>query len=249
MDEIKEIARLIQKSRYTVVLTGAGMSTESGIPDFRSSGGIYDKLPEDIFSISYFRQYPGLFYESFLKNLYVNKDVKPNIGHVILADWEERKLVHEIITQNVDSLHTRADSKMVTEIHSSNRTATCLRCGKAYDFDKLAARGGEFYYCSCINEKTDNLIKPDVVLYGESVPLYREALQAVRDADLLFVLGSSLVVYPVAGLVNHAPAHTDIVIINKTETSFDSGANVRAVHKPIGETLKAIDEVLEDFRR
>ena len=244
MDEIRAIAELLLKSKYTVLLSGAGMSTESGIPDFRSSGGIYEKTPEEVFSIGFFRKHPDRFYNALLTNIHRRSEIKPNIGHIILAEWGNRGLVHEVITQNVDSLHTRAGSKNVIEIHGHSRTATCIRCGKNYVFDEILARGGEFYYCDCIDGKKDNLIKPDVVLFGENVPLYGDAMRAIQSADLIFVLGTSLVVYPVAGLLHYARPNANIVIINKSSTSFDGALNVRAVHKPIGETLKAIDDAL-----
>lgn len=241
MDKVKMAAELLLKSKYTIVLTGAGMSTESGIPDFRSGRGIYSEIPEEVFSLSYFYRNPHKFYEYVLKYLYF-KDIKPNIGHFILAEWEERGLVDHIITQNVDSLHFDAGSKKVIEIHGTGKTATCLRCKKQYVFADLVDKGGEFYYCDCLDKHADNLIKRDTVLFGENVPKYEDAFKLIQQAELILVLGTSLTVYPVAGLIEYARPNAKIVIINKTPTSFDDLQQVIAIHEPIGNTLKAINE-------
>ncbi len=244
MDEIKEVAELLHKSNNTVVLTGAGMSTESGISDFRSNRGVYSEIPEEVFSLTYFYRYPRQFYDAVLKYLYI-KDLQPNIGHIILAEWEEKGLVHQIITQNVDSLHFDAGSKKVIEIHGTGKTATCLRCKRQYVFAELVAKGGEFYYCDCLDKHADNLIKRDTVLFEENVPRYEDAFKIIQKAELVFVLGTSLTVYPVADLIEYAPPRSKIVIINKTTTSFDNSRQVIAIHKPIGKTLMAINELIE----
>lgn len=219
------------------------MSTESGIPDFRSNTGIYSKMPEEIFSRSYFFKHPDHFYEVLLTNLY-KKDLQPNIGHNILAEWEQKGLVQAVITQNTDSLHINAGSKNVIEIHGHKRTATCQRCGKQYVFRDLVDKGGAFYYCDCLDMQGDNLIKPDTVLYEENVPRYGDALSIVQQAELIVVLGTSLTVYPVAGLIDYAPPDTPVVIINKTATSYDNAPRVTAIHESIGATLSAVNEAL-----
>jgi NAD-dependent deacetylase len=244
MDTIKKAAELLLKSKNTVVLTGAGMSTESGIPDFRSGKGIYSEIPEEVFSLSYFYRNPQKFYDCVLKYLYL-PDIQPNIGHIILAEWEERGLVHHVITQNVDSLHSDAGSKKVIEIHGTGKTATCLRCKKRYVFADLVNKGGEFYYCDCLDKHADNLIKRDTVLFGENVPKYEDALKLIKKAELIFVLGTSLTVYPVAGLIGYARSDAKIVIINKTRTAFDDSQQVIAIHESIGNTLQAIDKCMK----
>jgi NAD-dependent deacetylase len=241
MDEIKDVAELLLKSKNTVVLTGAGISTESGIPDFRSSNGIYSEMPEEVFSLTYFNRYPRQFYDLVLKYLYF-KDIQPNIGHIILAEWEKKGLVHHVITQNVDSLHFNAGSKKVIEIHGTGKTATCLRCKRQYLFADLVEKGGEFYYCDCLDKHADNLIKRDTVLFEENVPRYEDALRIIQKAELIFVLGTSLTIYPVAGLIEYAPSNSKIVIINKTPTSFDNSHQVIAIHESIGKTLIAINK-------
>ncbi|MGI6119790.1 MAG: NAD-dependent deacylase [Desulfosporosinus sp.] len=241
VDKIKEIASLLLKSKNTVVLTGAGMSTESGIPDFRSGRGVYADIPEEVFSLSFFYQNPRKYYDCVLKYLYF-EDVRPNIGHIILAEWEKKGLVHHVITQNVDSLHLDAGSKNVIEIHGTGKTATCIRCKKQYVFAELVKKGGEFYYCDCLDKHANNLIKRDTVLFGESVPKYDEAFAIIQKAELILVLGTSLTVYPVAGLLQYAPPYSKVVIINKTPTSFDNSHQVIAIHDSIGETLKTINE-------
>ncbi len=243
MDTIKKAAELLLKSKKTIVLTGAGMSTESGIPDFRSGKGIYSEIPEEVFSLSYFYRNPQKFYDCVLKYLYL-PDIKSNIGHIILAEWEDKGLVHYVITQNVDSLHFDAGSKKVIEIHGTGKTATCVRCKKQYVFADLVKKGGEFYYCDCLDKHADNLIKRDTVLFGEDVPKYGEAFKLIQKAELIFVLGTSLTVYPVAGLIEYASPNAKIVIINKTPTGYDNSQQVIAIHESIGDTLRAINECI-----
>lgn len=235
----EECANLIKNSHNTVVLTGAGMSTESGIPDFRSDKGIYKQIPEVVLSYSYFLNNPGDFYE-FIKDYFSKSNVEPNIGHNILSQWEKEGLISYIITQNIDSLHQRAGSNNVLEVHGTMETATCINssCGMKYKTSDILKTMN--YYCTDCRQ----LIKPDVVLYDEPVDKINQAVKIVYRADLLMILGSSLMVYPVAQLPQFVPEGGRIIIINNTSTQYDNNSNVLAIHKPIGESLEEINKLL-----
>lgn len=240
MKTLGRVAELLSRSKKTVVLTGAGMSTESGIPDFRSVKGIYREIPEEVLSLSYFLENVREFY-SLLQRFMDHREALPNIGHKILADWESRGLVKHVITQNVDGLHQKAGSKKVLEIHGSLETASCMKCKKQYPFYEIL--DSKKYFCDC-QEHNKFPIKPDVVLYEEEVPLYNKAISMVSNCDLLLVLGTSLSVYPVAGLLHFTPKLCPIVIINNSSTPFDEDKNTIPIHKPIGETLAQVDSLL-----
>ena len=243
MEPLEKFAELLSKSKKTVVLTGAGMSTESGIPDFRSVKGIYREIPEEVLSLSYFLENVRDFY-SLLQKFMDHREVLPNIGHEILATWESRGMVHQIITQNVDGLHQKGGSKKVLEIHGSLETASCIKCKKQYPFYEIL--DNKKYFCDC-QEHNNFPIKPDVVLYEEEVPLYNNAISMVSNCDLLLILGTSLSVYPVARLLHFTPKSCPIVIINNSSTPFDRDKNTIAIHKPIGETLTQVDSLLGDI--
>lgn len=242
MDSILEVAQLLKKSNKTVVISGAGISTESGLPDFRSSKGIYQHTPEYVLSHSYFFHHPKEFYDFIRKTMYF-RNAKPNQGHLILAEWERRNLVHQIITQNIDGLHDV--SQNVMEIHGSILTATCQnkQCRKKYNFYDVLDSGD--FHCDCTEDKR-YLIKPDIVLYEEAVPLYESAFWSVHDSELLLILGSSLTVQPVASLVTAVIPGTPVVIINNQSTPYEGKKNVIAIHASIGETLAKIDEALNE---
>ena len=233
---IDKCADLIKKSKNTVVLTGAGMSTESGIPDFRSDKGIYKKVPEKVLSYAYFSSNPVDFYD-FIKEYFTTANVEPNIGHNILANWENRGLVNYIITQNIEGLHQKAGSKNVLEVHGTIESATCVNkgCGTQYKLTDIL-NGGQIYCLKC-----NSLIKPDVVLYDESVDKINDAIKLVREAELLIVLGSSMTVYPVASLPLFLTHDKYIIIINNSPTEYDDRLNTIYIHRPIGETLKCIE--------
>lgn len=236
---IEKCAKLIRDSKNTVVLTGAGMSTESGIPDFRSDKGIYKKVPEMVLSYGYFLSNPIDFYD-FIKEYFMVANVEPNIGHKILADWEDRGLVNDIITQNIEGLHQKAGSRNVLEVHGTIETATCInnKCRSRYKLTDILK--DDQIYCS----KCKSLIKPDVVLYDESVDKINHAARLTREADLLIILGSSMTVYPVASLPLFLSPQKYIIIINNSPTQYDDRQNAVSIYKPIGETLRLINNTL-----
>jgi NAD-dependent deacetylase len=244
MNKIEQCADLICKSNNIMVLTGAGMSTESGIPDFRSSTGLYTGefhglSPEEILSVTFFKRNPEVFW-SFIATHMDYSGAIPNPGHFILAKWEQNKNI-TIVTQNIEELHTLAGSSKVIEIHGTIKTATCqnIDCMRRYSLkDVITKKNG--YLCSC-----GSLIKPDIVLYEESVSKIISVYPLVRKADLLIVLGTSLAVYPVAGipeLFHRTGNH--MIIINHTPTKFYNYSNCTEIHDSIGKTLEAIDNLL-----
>jgi len=242
---IEQCAKLIKDANNIAVLTGAGMSTESGIPDFRSRTGIYkDKFqninPEEILSLSFFYRNPKLFWE-FMKSYMNWSNAKPNIGHEILAKWEQHGKDITIITQNIDRLHTAASSKKIIEVHGTVKTATCqnLKCRKSYEFEDIIGRE-DGYVCTC-----GELIKPDVVLFEEQVDKMSQVYPVLEKSDLLIILGTSLNVYPVA----HIPEMFDTrnkstIIINKTPTPYGNKHNFIEINHSIGDTLEEIDKLL-----
>ncbi|MDD3225577.1 MAG: NAD-dependent protein deacylase [Clostridium sp.] len=247
--KIAECVDLIKTSNNIVVLTGAGMSTESGIPDFRSETGIYNMVPEKVLSYKYFLDNPKEFYD-FIKRYFLLTNVEPNIGHKVLAEWENKGLIKHIISQNIDGLHQKAGSKNVLEVHGTMETATCQNpgCRKEYIMKDLLNLEGEFYYCHCKNKY--GLIKPDVVLFDEPVDKINDAYLLMRDADLLVALGTSLNVYPVASLPKFLREDKHMIIINYMPTQYDNRKNCINIRESIGGTLSQVNEVitaLEDY--
>lgn len=241
----KKIADDIKTAKNIMVLTGAGMSTESGIPDFRSQNGLYKNVyrAEEILSHEFFFTNTAEFYNFMRENL-CTKGVEPNQGHKILAKWEHKGYVKSIVTQNIDGLHQKAGSKNVIEMHGNIITATCQNCGKRYYIEDILDSEGEFYYCNCKKNKTNNIIKPDVVLYGESVPNIELAFRLISSVDLLIVLGTSLVVYPVAALPTYLNRNSKMLIINYSKTPYEGYDNCEVIHGGIGETLLGIDRYI-----
>jgi NAD-dependent deacetylase len=220
-----ELASLIRASRACVVLTGAGVSTASGIPDFRSDHGLW--AHEDVgrvASIGGFRSDPRGFYDFWVGKLRVLEGARPNDAHRVLAKLEARGLVHGIVTQNVDGLHQDAGAREVMEVHGTFRTARCLGCGARYETRKFLAelRPGEEPSCAICS----GLVKPDVVLFGEALdPSFERASSLVRGCDLLISMGTSLEVAPVSGLVPLAVGHgAKLVIVNRDVTAYDDDA-------------------------
>ena len=236
MADIDKLRDMIDKSQRIVFLTGAGISTESGISDFRSENGIfntikkYGKSPEELLSHSFFRSHPDKFYEYYKPNFIIT-DVEPNKGHIAIAKLERQGKVTAVITQNVDGLHTKAGSVNVYELHGSVYRNYCMKCKKSYTAEYMKKADG-IPLCTC-----GGIIKPDVVLYEEPLDDYtiRAASEAVVSADMLIVCGSSLVVYPAAGLVPMYSGNR-LVIINKSETPYDKYADL-VIHESIGEVL------------
>lgn len=217
-----------------VFFGGAGVSTESGVPDFRSAGGIfakkYDIPPEIILSHDFFYSHTEYFYD-FYKTYMLPLSAKPNAAHLALADLEKKELVKAVITQNIDGLHQAAGSRSVLELHGTIHSNTCTVCGRKYDARYVADSGG-VPVCEC-----GGLIKPDVVLYGEQLPegVFERAIEYVSEADTLIIGGTSLRVYPAADLVRYFHGK-DLVLINKTAL-FRSDATL-VFDEPIGEVFK-----------
>jgi NAD-dependent deacetylase len=230
---VSELASLLHERRPCVVLTGAGISTESGIPDFRSATGIWAEYdPMEYATIDAFRRDPEKVWEFYALRLDVLARAEPNAGHLALAELERRGLVQAIVTQNIDGLHQRAGSQEVIEVHGSIRSATCLECGADTPLrtpPPLCPRCGA-------------IMKPGVVMFGELLPegAMERATELARGAGLLLVVGSTLEVYPVAGLPQETlSAGGALAIVNRGPTPYDAVADLK-VAAAAGETLSTL---------
>ena len=224
-DNIQRLKDAIARSNRIVVLTGAGISVPSGIPDFRSATGLYatpfgSYRPEEMISHEFYVLHRKEFYE-FYKQKMLYPDAKPNQAHIFLAKLEQQGKLSAVITQNIDGLHQAAGSKRVYELHGSVHRNYCERCRKFYDLDYIIKSDG-VPKCSC-----GGSIKPDVVLYGEGLDtdILMSSINALRQADLFIVIGTSLAVYPAAGLVDYYGGKTKVVI-NKSSTPYDAYADI-----------------------
>ena len=235
--EITALQRIIDESANIVFFGGAGVSTESGIPDFRSEDGLYHTKysypPERILSHSFFIQNPEVFY-TFYREKILYLDAKPNPAHKKLAELEKLGKLKAVVTQNIDGLHQKAGSKTVYELHGSIHRNYCVECGKAYSAEFVKEVKG-IPHCTC-----GGIIKPDVVLYEESLDgtMIQYAITAIAHADTLIIGGTSLVVYPAAGFIDYFRGK-HLVLINKAETGKTVGADL-IIHAPIGEILGKI---------
>ncbi len=215
---------IINSSENIVFFGGAGVSTESGIPDFRSSGGLYNQKyrypPETILSHSFFKSHPEEFFE-FYRNKMIFTAAKPNITHTVLAKLEKTGKLRAVITQNIDGLHQAAGSKTVYELHGSVHRNYCTKCHKFYGLDKILSTNG-VPLCDC-----GGIIKPDVVLYEEPLDedCIQKSIRAIENADVLIVGGTSLNVYPAAGFIRYYGSDK-LIIINKSPTPYDSRADL-----------------------
>jgi len=235
----------MRKARRMVVLTGAGMSTESGLPDFRSSDGLWRKhRPETLATVEAMRERPLLFYEFYRYRLDLLAKAQPNAAHAALVELEKRGRIKRIITQNVDGFHSRAGSTDVAEIHGTLRHARCHDCGRQFSakvLQKPVQSIDETPRCDC-----GGRIRPGVVLFGEPLPEkpFQRAVQAIEACDGMLIIGSSLQVYPAAALPEHAIKRgLRLWIINMAPTPFDHAAHV-VVHAPAGEVLPQVAEAL-----
>jgi NAD-dependent deacetylase len=236
-----ELAALIRDRQPCVVLTGAGVSTESGIPDFRSDTGIWAEVdPFEVASIRAFRRNPARVWSFYRERVHVLRDAQPNAAHFALAELEQRGLVEAVITQNIDLLHTRAGSRDVVEMHGSIRSAECLGCLWTEPIDTALAQLDERPLPTCL--QCGEVLKPGVVLFGELLPAgaIERAMQLARGARLMLVVGSSLEVWPVAGLPLEARA---FAIVNRGVTPLDEHA-LLTIDAAAGETLAAVVDVL-----
>lgn len=242
---IEFAAELIRRSKHTVILTGAGISTQSGIPDFRSTGtGLWSKdEPLEVASLSSFRTRPELFFEWFRPLARQMFDARPNPAHIALADLEGRGYVKSIITQNIDTLHQKAGSKTVIEMHGTMQTLTCTQCYhqvQAKPYIAAFVERGEIPGCP----KCAQILKPDVILFGEQLPqeAWFKAQREARQCDLMLVAGSSLEVLPVAGLPMQAlDRGGHLIIVNNTPTYINVRADV-AILEDVVAVLPAITE-------
>lgn len=237
MTEKEMLKQWIEEGDNIVFFGGAGVSTESGIPDFRSQDGLYNQEykypPETIISHSFYRKYPEEFFR-FYRNKMVITDARPNAAHLALAKLEQQGKLKAVITQNIDGLHQMAGSKEVLELHGSIHRNYCERCGKFYGLEAVTG-ADKVPRCSC-----GGTIKPDVVLYEEGLDqkTLQKAVQYIRQADVLIIGGTSLVVYPAAGLIDYYEGNK-LVLINKSETGRDTQADL-VIHEPIGQVFADI---------
>lgn len=238
MEKLKEI---IENSNKIVFFGGAGVSTESNIPDFRSEAGLYSaqqnygRSPEEMLSHDFFVNNTEIFYDYYKGNL-IYKDAQPNKAHKALAKLEEQGKLTAVVTQNIDGLHQLAGSKTVYELHGSVLKNTCMTCGKHFDLEYILDE------TNCKNQvpvcdKCGGIVKPDVVLYGEMLDdaQINGAVNAIANADTLIVGGTSLVVYPAAGLIQYFRGK-NLVLINKSSTQYDSKADL-VINDAIGKVL------------
>ena len=238
MTRIEELQKIIDESQNIVFFGGAGVSTESGIPDFRSQDGLYNQKykypPERIVSHSFFRARTEEFYE-FYKDKMIFPEAKPNAAHLKLAELEEAGKLSAVITQNIDGLHQMAGSKNVLELHGSIHRNYCQKCGKFYAVDYIMNSEG---IPKC--EDCGGLIKPDVVLYEEGLDarVTNAAVRAIASADTLIIGGTSLIVYPAASYINYFRGK-NLVVINKSDTARSVDATL-VINDPIGEVLGQI---------
>ena len=236
-DQVKKLKELVEGSDNIVFFGGAGVSTESGIPDFRSTDGLYHQQwkypPEVILSHTFYESNPEEFFRFYRAKL-LAPGAKPNAAHYKLAQWEREGKLKAIVTQNIDGLHQAAGSKHVLELHGSVHRNYCERCGKFYSLDDILHTDG-IPRCSC-----GGIIKPDVVLYEESLNqrTLDESVRLISEADLLIIGGTSLNVWPAAGLINYYRG-TKLALVNLSETPYDRYADL-VIHEKIGEVFSAV---------
>lgn len=237
MDKYLKVVDLMQKSKNTIVLTGAGISTESGIPDFRSpNSGLWTKVdPMEALSTSVLFNNPQKFYNTGFKIITSMKNAKPNRAHEILAKMEDEGIIQLIITQNIDNLHLWAGSQNVYEVHGNSRSCTCMKCKKTYSIETIEKKVEKNEIppkCVC-----SGIIRPDVVLFGDMLPdCFYEGMIEVEKAGLLIVIGSSLTVYPVSQM---AAVCKRLIILNFGSTPYDYKSDV-VINDNISDSLTKI---------
>jgi NAD-dependent deacetylase len=239
--KLKQLGEIIDKSSAIVFFGGAGVSTESGVPDFRSDKGLYNAVqkygqsPETMLSYSYFMAHTDTFFDYYKNNL-ICRQARPNKAHLVLAELENALKLKAIVTQNIDGLHQMAGSHNVFELHGSVLRNYCMDCGQKYELDYIMDPGncrGSIPICKLCN----GIVRPDVILYEEGLDtaIINGAIHAIQEADTLIVGGTSLVVYPAAGLVDYFNG-TNLILINKSTTKLDRRANL-VIQDAIGEVL------------
>lgn len=238
MENIQKLKEILRESSNVVFFGGAGVSTESNIPDFRSNKGLFNAKnsfkypPEVMLSRSFFDSHKEEFYK-FYKDKMIFKDARPNLAHESLAKLEEMGKLKTVITQNIDGLHQMAGSKNVLELHGSIHRNYCMDCGAFYPLDYMLKNGEETPIC----EKCGGVVKPDVVLYEEglNMDVIQKSVEYIAKADVLIVGGTSLVVYPAAGLIQYFKG-TKLILINKKPTPYDKKAKL-VINDSIGKVL------------
>ena len=231
MEKLELLKKWIEESGNIVFFGGAGVSTESGIPDFRSTDGLYNQKfeypPETIISHTFYERKPGYFFR-FYREKMLPLGCEPNITHKVLARWEQQGKLAAVVTQNIDGLHQKAGSKRVYELHGSVLRNYCTRCGKFHSAEFIKGSTG-VPKCGC-----GGTVKPDVVLYEEGLDqnTIEKSVMAIHRADLLIVAGTSLTVYPAAGLINYYRGNR-LVLINRDETPYDNHADL-VFHESLG---------------
>jgi NAD-dependent deacetylase len=246
-EEISKLLRLLQQSKNTVVVTGAGISTEAGIPDFRGQNGIYRQLGENrvmgIINIDFFRESPHEFYQ-FYRQYFAFPPVPPSKAHLVLADMEKKGFVKAIVTQNIDNLHQKAGSQRVIAVHGMADRYLCTGndCRQIFDQNYVDSCPGIVPYC----KHCGSLLKPDVVLFGEPIQHFLDAQETILRARVLIVIGSSLTVYPLAGFIKKFSTFTqDLVIINKGYTHLDHAATLKIDTGSTSDLLAAVNASLK----
>lgn len=240
---ISKLAELISAGSRIVFFGGAGVSTESGIPDFRSEDGVFSAIrkygypPEELLSHSFFTRKPDIFYR-YYKELLMSTDAKPNDAHIALAQLEQMGKLSAVVTQNIDGLHQKAGSKNVFELHGSIHRNFCMKCHRFFDAEYVKNHSG-IPYCPC-----GGMIKPDVVLYEEALDpdVMRGAAKHIQNADMLIIGGTSLQVYPAAGFID-CYSGNKLVLINKSRTPYDGRADL-VINAPIGQVFRQVMESL-----
>ena len=237
MEKIEQLQQMLDQSRHVVFFGGAGVSTESGIPDFRSTDGLYHQKypypPETMLSHTFYQQHPEEFF-TFYRDKMLYPNAKPNAAHKKLAELEQAGKLTAVVTQNIDGLHQAAGSKKVFELHGSVLRNYCESCRKFYPLEAILHSSG-VPRCSC-----GGIIKPDVVLYEEGLDqnVMEGAVRAIAAADMLIIAGTSLVVYPAAGLIRYYRGNR-LVLINQSSTSADSAAAL-VLHEAVGKVLSQL---------
>ncbi|HAN51322.1 MAG TPA: NAD-dependent protein deacylase [Lachnospiraceae bacterium] len=243
MEEIEKLREYIEKSNRIVFFGGAGVSTESGIPDFRSKDGLYNQhdvnfekyRPEYLLSHSCLRDEPEVYFE-FHRQKMDTRNIEPNDAHRYLVELEKRGKLSAIVTQNIDGLHQKAGSKKVFEIHGSALRNYCMKCGKRYDANYIFDSKEEIPHCTC-----GGIIRPDITLYEEALPeeAVNGAIKAIREADLLIIGGTSLTVYPAASYINYFRGKY-LVVINESDLSIPRSENTLILHEKIGKVFRQL---------
>ena len=238
-DTLQQLEKSIRSAESIAVLTGAGISTASGIPDFRSARGIYsDERNVNVFDLNAFRRDPSIFY-NFAREFYPQiRSARPNAAHRALVEWQQRGKNITVITQNVDDYHQRAGSDPIYTVHGNYIYSTCQSCGARIETEVLfpVIERGDIPHCVC-----GGVYKPDITFFGEMLPEadWEASVNALRRANLVLVLGTSLAVYPAAGLPAYRSSSAQLIIINRDPTSLDSEADL-VIHDDLCETLSAL---------